>query len=182
MYKMALIFCLLFLMIISACKDSSSPKEYYDQILEKQNTLADVIFDINRYLEHADTVGLMQVYNHSLEYAKNSYAEIEKLGAYDQDTVLLNATLSLLMVYREVLENEIWEMITIVKKPGEISDADDARILRLRRNIYKKLTQAEREFAKADNYFRNFYLGTYLSTEPDTTLFEELNDSVPSIP
>ncbi|HAL65447.1 MAG TPA: hypothetical protein DCP10_07780 [Bacteroidales bacterium] len=86
------------------------------------------------------------------------------------------------MVYREVLKNEIGEMNSKVKNPGKNAYAADARILRLRRNIYKKLTQAEREFAKADNYFRNFYLGAYLSTEPDTTLFEELNDSVPSIP
>jgi hypothetical protein len=26
------------------------------------------------------------------------------------------------------------------------------------------------------------YLGAYLSNEPDTTLFEELNDSVPATP
>ena len=184
MDRTAHLFCLLIMISIAACKTPSSPdeKEYYDQILEKQNTLADAIFNLNRYLEHADTAGLQRAYNKTLDYAKNSLQEIEKIGDYQGDTILLKATLSLLKVYCEVLENEIQEMIAIVKKPGEISDADDARIMRLRKNIYKKLTQAEREFVKADHHFRNLYLGAYLSNEPDTTLFEELNDSVPATP
>lgn len=155
------------------CGLNGGPRRYIESIEELQAEHAARIHEIIRYSEDLDSAMLLQAWHQTRDYAEEAVYRIQELGPYLGDSVLFKASLHLLEAYQSVLDNEIPAMVKIVSKPGELADADEMRLSRLRRAVFIKLAQSEREFLKAGNEFRRKYIGITDKEEEEGTWFEE---------
>ncbi len=170
------VFCLIAFSL--ACSHLSEPEKYYNHIMKMQNRIVDDLFEMNRYCEYLDSTGLNKVYHNTLIRTGEYTEALEETGPLAGDSLLQNAALDLFRVYLAVLEDEMLRMKQIVNKPGELSTSDDDKLLKLRKSMFGKLSEAEKKFAGAQYKFNRMYMPGKVLTEPDSTLFEEEADTV----
>jgi hypothetical protein len=177
MYKL-LRFGVLLIFMNWGCGLNGGPRKYVESIEEIQAELAARIHEIIRYSEDLDSALMGQAYRQARDFAEEAVYKIQEQGPYRGDSVLYKASLHLAKAYQGVLDKEIPAMVKIVSKPGEVDDADEMKLTRLRRAVFVKLADAEREFLKAGNEFRRKYLGGSDAEEAEEgTWFEEEADT-----
>lgn len=176
MYKLLRIGVLI-VFFLGGCSIQTPPQEYLVSIEDMQGELAESIHEIIRYSEDLDSNMLGRAYRQNLDFAESSIYKIQEIGPYRGDSILYKAALRLLAAYQGVLNNEILAIKNLVSKPGELSESDEARLLRFRRIVFVKLAEAERDFLKAANDFRRKYIGFADIEEEPETWFEEDADT-----
>lgn len=167
----------LIVFLFEGCGIQTAPQEYLASIEDMQGELAESIHEIIRYSEDLDSNMLGQAYRHTCDFAEKSMYKIQEIGPYRGDSIFYKATLNLVEAYQGVLHNEVVAMTNLVSKPGELSESDEARLLRYRRTVFVKLAEAERDFLKAANDFRRKYIGFADIEEEPETWFEEEADT-----
>ncbi len=168
------------LLFLAACSPlERDARHHHADVMQIQSNLADAIFNLNRYLEHADTAELREAYRQTLAYTQEIKQHLFAEDGFKPDTSLQMACIRLVESYHMALCEEVAEMMAIVTKPDELDDADEARLTRLRRKLMERLSRAERSFAKAENRFRRQYLHDAFAPAPDTTLFADSAGSAP---
>ena len=178
MFKIAAILFALF--FLAACSTlERDARHHHADVMQIQNTLADAIFNLNRYLEHADTAELREAYGQTLAYTQDIKHYLSAEYGFKPDTSLQMACIRLVESYHMALCEEVAEMMAIVTQPDELDDTDEARLTRLRRKLMERLSLSERLFARSENQFRRMHLHDAFAPAPDTTLFA---DSVGTVP
>ncbi|MGC8865893.1 MAG: LIC11966 family surface protein [Bacteroidales bacterium] len=173
-------FLIIFLFVLAGCGFTSGPEKYVASVEQIQTELAGRIYDITRYSEELDSTLLWKAYHETLDYAENAVYKLQELGPFRGDSILLKAALRLMSIYQQVLNQEVQSMAKIVSRPGELSDADELRLQRLRRAMFVKLAEAERNFLKDENAFRRKYSLSALNEEDEGTWFGQESDTTGS--
>jgi len=181
MYKtLAILLCLF---LLAACSPfDRNARHHHADIMQIQSNLADAIFNLNRYLEHADTAELRTAYRQTLAYTQEIKQHLAAEEGFKPDTSLHMACIRLVDAYHQSLLEEVAVMVEIVTKAEELDESDDRKLRRLRRKLMERLSLAERSFAKAENRFRREHLHDAFAPGPDTTLFADTIDSSAPLP
>lgn len=170
-------FLITWLFVFAGCGFTSGPEKYVASVEQIQTELAGRIHDITRYSEDLDSTLLWKAYHQTRDYAEEAVYKLQELGPYQEDSLLLKAALGLMNIYQQVLDQEVRSMAKIVSQPGELSDADELRLQRLRRAMFVKLAEAEKQFLKNQNEFRRKYSLSAIPEEDEGTWFEEEADT-----
>lgn len=168
------------LLFLAACSPlERDARHHHADVMQIQSNLADAIFNLNRYLEHADTAELREAYRQTLAYTQEIKQHLFAEDGFKPDTSLHMACIRLVDAYHQSLSEEVAVMVEIVTKAGELDESDDYKLRRLRRKLMERLSLAERSFAKAENRFRRQYLHDAFAPGPDTTLFADSAGTMP---
>lgn len=170
--------CLPLLSVFFAgCILKVGPERYLASVEEIQSELASRMHDLIKYSEDLDSTMLWKALDQTKEYAEMAVLKLQEQGTYKGDSLLFKSALHLLDVYQQVLKEDIPQMARIVSQPGELSDAEEIKLQRMRRIVFNKLAGAERDYLKSANEFRRKYIGLALPEDDSDTWFEEENDT-----
>lgn len=166
------------LCFVVACSGFNTPEKHYHHIVNMQNELVDKLFELNRYAEFLDAQGLDNLYEKTLVLAKKNLKEVSEMDPLAEDSLLRNAAIELFTIYQVVLQEDLLEIKNLVDKPGALALEDKKKLIKLRKELLAKLSDAEKKFASAQYLFIRTYMPGKELTEPDTTLFTDSIDSV----
>jgi len=133
-----------------------TPVEYNDAIINEQTKISKVMLDMAGAF--GTDINKAEIYRKVLvKQCVLSIETTQKLPAYDGSTKFRDAGVALYTFYKSISEKEYKEMIDILRKGSEITEADITKLTSLEQEITVKETPLDDAFQAAQTEFAKKY-------------------------
>lgn len=155
MKKIAFPGFILLIFLLSSVKAycaGTTPVEYNNKIIDEQTKIMKLVLQFGN--NESDDLGAMEEIRLKLvAQAEKSLETVKKMPAYDGSTRMRDAAASLFGLYLEAGKIYYKEMLDIVAKGENITEADLLRIEEIDKELTSKEEKLDNEFQKAQQEF-----------------------------